>query len=61
MPQEKSTPLQLAAEMGHAAIEEALLAAGADKDAKGQVRRGKGAGRVGGDSVWLLLVSFLSN
>jgi ankyrin repeat protein len=33
------TPLHLAAEKGHAAVAGALLAAGADKDAKDQVRR----------------------
>ena len=37
-PQEKKTPLHRAAEFGHAAVVEKLLAAGADKEAKDAVR-----------------------
>jgi len=37
-PQEEKTPLHRAAEFGHAAVVEKLLAAGADKEAKDAVR-----------------------
>ena len=39
VPQGEMTPLHLAAEKGHTAVAGALLAAGAVKDAKGEVRR----------------------
>ena len=39
VPQGEMTPLHLAAKKGHTAVARALLAAGADKDAKGEVRR----------------------
>ena len=38
VPQDGCTPLHLAAEKGHAAVVEALLAAEADKDAADRVR-----------------------
>ena len=52
VPQSGDTPLRLAAYNGDAAVVGALLAANADKEAKGQVRRRGDAGRVGGGSLW---------
>ena len=46
------TPLQWAAEIGHAAVVGALLTAEVDKEAKDEVRGRGVAGRVGGGSVW---------
>ena len=52
VPQGGMTPLHQAAGGGHAAVVVQLLAAGAAKDAKDEVRGGGVAGRVGCGSVW---------
>ena len=61
VPQRGLTPLHSAAgtpwpRRGHEAVVGALLMAGADKDAKDEVKGGQGAGRVGGVSVWFAVI-----
>jgi hypothetical protein len=58
VPQRGKTPLHSAAEGGSEAVVGALLMAGADKDAKDEVKGGQGAGRVRGVSVWFAVILF---